>query len=218
MHKKTGESQWTKLLSLALPILNDLPENMAWALGGGTAISIQIHHRISFDIDIFFEYTKAIREIAKNPKTKKIAKAIQYPGNYLKIEREEGEIDFISAGNITDDPHKHFVFRNQNILIEDIDEIIAKKIKFRSNTFTIRDVFDLAAAVENDTNILHRICKDEDMICEIKKVDKRISALTDIKINNTNIVTKNNYILKNMFDICKTSIQYLLIDTDISPK
>lgn len=209
-------SQWETLMNLALPILQDLPKDIPWALGGGTALSLSLQHRISYDIDIFFEYTKAIREIARNPKTKEIALSIQFPGNYLKIEREEGEIDFISAMNITDYPHKNYLFQDQNIFIENVDEIIAKKLKYRSSRLNIRDVFDLAASINNDQNILNRMCNIEDIANELNTAFNRINLLIKSRIK-IDIITNNEYLHKNMFDITISALNDILDkDTDFS--
>ena len=97
-------SEWRKLLDKALPALDHVfgaqPEKTDspdWTLGGGTAIAIQIDHRISYDIDIFVPGT-ALRNFvpANNPASRGISERFQWPGHYLKFELDEGEIDFLS--------------------------------------------------------------------------------------------------------------------------
>jgi hypothetical protein len=48
---------WRKLLRIALDqidaVSHALPTQLAWSLGGGTALAIHLDHRVSHDIDIF---------------------------------------------------------------------------------------------------------------------------------------------------------------------
>lgn len=218
MSKFNKNSEWEKLLHLALPILDDLPSQYVWALGGGTAMFIQINHRVSYDIDIFFEYTGAIREIAKNPKIKEVSQQIQFPGNYLKIERDEGEIDFISAMNVVDNPHIPYKFCNRQIYIEKIEEIIAKKIKFRGSSFTYRDVFDLSSVLlKYDPHILHKLYENEFLKTEIDNVYKKIKTLHESNIDAV-INTEEEFILENMFEISLTALQEIANDKSASLK
>jgi hypothetical protein len=78
---------------LALPVLSDL--ETCWTLGGGTGLFLSLNHRVSYDIDIFLEDPQALKRIAGDPRTKRISDDWQFPGNYLKLIRQEGKIDFI---------------------------------------------------------------------------------------------------------------------------
>ncbi|MCA1786476.1 MAG: hypothetical protein ABR534_13570 [Desulfotignum sp.] len=60
----------------------------------------------------------------KNPKTKQLSDDREFPGNYLKIIRPEGEIDFILAANITDAFCQTHDFEGGRIDIETLEEII----------------------------------------------------------------------------------------------
>jgi len=145
-------SQWKGLLSLALPVLSDL--ETCWTLGGGTGLFLSLNHRVSYDIDIFLEDPQALKRIAGDPRTKRISDDWQFPGNYLKLIRQEGEIDFILASNITENPFFVYNFKGTQINVETPAEIIAKKIRYRGPTFTIRDIFDFAAAVHHDPYLI----------------------------------------------------------------
>jgi len=144
-------------MSLALTILHDLPCEMVWIMGGGTALALHLNHRISFDVDIFFEHPGALKALMKNPKTKQLSNNREFPGNYLKLIRPEGEMDFILASNVTEDFSRPFYFKGTRILIESPGEIIAKKIKYRGSRFTYRDTYDLAAAVKFDPGLLRQL-------------------------------------------------------------
>lgn len=145
-------SQWKGLLNLALPVLSDL--ETCWTLGGGTGLFLSLNHRVSYDIDIFLEDPQALKRIAGDSRTKLISDDWQFPGNYLKLIRQEGEIDFILASNITENYFFVYNFKGAQINVETPAEIIAKKIRYRGPTFTIRDIFDFAAAVHHDPHLI----------------------------------------------------------------
>jgi len=148
--KKWRPSKWKRLLELVLPALDELPGELTWSLGGGTALSISLNHRISYDIDIFFQDASALKFLSpnKNHKIRALSDDWQQPGNYLKIERPEGDIDFLIAQTFSASPNFLHDFMGKKILVETPAEIIAKKIHYRGSQFTIRDIFDIAAVSE----------------------------------------------------------------------
>ncbi|HVI91952.1 MAG TPA: nucleotidyl transferase AbiEii/AbiGii toxin family protein [Dongiaceae bacterium] len=106
--KKWQTSDWQSLLRDAIKFLDTLKEQPKWTFGGGTALAVFYGHRISYDIDIFLSDSDAITALSptKNAATKALlaGHGYQFPGNYLKLELDQGEIDFISGGRRTDDP------------------------------------------------------------------------------------------------------------------
>ena len=148
--KKWRTSKWKRLLELVLPALNELPNELTWSLGGGTALSISLNHRISYDIDIFFQDASALKLLSpnKNNKIRALSDDWQQPGNYLKIERPEGDIDFLIARTFSASPHFLHDFMGKEIFVETPAEIIAKKIHYRGSQFSVRDIFDIAVVSE----------------------------------------------------------------------
>ncbi|MCP4106782.1 MAG: nucleotidyl transferase AbiEii/AbiGii toxin family protein [Desulfobacteraceae bacterium] len=144
---KWRNSAWKRLLELVLPALDDLPKTLAWTLGGGTGLAISLKHRISYDIDIFFQDAAALKLLSpnKNKKIRSLSDNWQQPGHYLKIERPEGDIDFLVAHFLTENPFFQYNFMGKKISVETPAEIIAKKIHYRGSQFTVRDIFDIAA-------------------------------------------------------------------------
>lgn len=145
-------SDWAVLLRLALPALDHVfPRREPggapdWTFGGGTAIMLQIDHRISHDIDIFVHGARLKRFTpAANPAAAQISSRFQWPGHYLKFERPEGEVDFLSAGLQTDPGYTWRTIEDRPIALETPEEVVVKKVRFRSERFTARDAFDLAA-------------------------------------------------------------------------
>jgi hypothetical protein len=147
-----ARSDWGKLLDTALPALDyvfgppDQTRKPDWTLGGGTAIMLAINHRLSHDIDIFVAgiSLKAFTPWM-NPAARTISDRFQWPGHYLKFERPDGEIDFLSAPLQTDPGFAWQTLRGRPVALETPEEVIVKKVRYRSEQFKARDAFDLAA-------------------------------------------------------------------------
>lgn len=161
-------SKWRALLDKALPSLDHVfgsdPDNDGvprWTLGGGTAITIQIDHRISYDVDIFVPGT-ALKNFtpANNPASRNISRKFQWPGHYLKFELEEGEIDFLSPPLQTEPGFKWAKYGDRRIALETPEEVMIKKIRYRSPNFTPRDVYDLAAVVRERPDLTRIMAKE----------------------------------------------------------
>ena len=155
-----GASRWRDLLALALPALEYVfgskgsTEDPDWTLGGGTAIAIALDHRVSFDIDIFLQRGRLKAFIpAENPASRLISDRFQWPGHYLKFERPEGEVDFLSAVLQTDPGFRVQEIDGHQVAVELPEEVIVKKIRFRSERFTARDAFDLAAVAKTKSDL-----------------------------------------------------------------
>lgn len=152
--KKWRTSDWRSLLHDAITLLDTLSEKPKWTFGRGTALVVFYEHRISYDIDIFVSDSEVVTALSphKNPATKALLgeHGYQFPGNYLKLELDKGEIDFIVGGRRTDEPTQPWEFEGRTIFIETPWEAAIKKIFYRSSTFKVRDVFDLAAVIDHD--------------------------------------------------------------------
>jgi hypothetical protein len=165
LEDRDNPTSWRELLDKALPALdyaftadssyrqdNKSPD---WTLGGGTAIALRIAHRLSDDVDLFVP-SRPLRFFApaNNPAAKAISSRFQWPGHYLKYECAGGEIDFLSAHLQTDPGYTLERFRGREIALETLAEVIVKKIRYRSGSFTSRDIFDLAAVGRVDATIV----------------------------------------------------------------
>ncbi len=129
-----------------------------WALGGGTAMMLQIGHRESHDVDIFFQDPQILGFL--NPEIQDLDFEIaptEYKGDgsrFMKFSFQDiGEIDFIVAPELTGNPTNERDVEGVRTLLETVPEIITKKIYFRGASITPRDIFDIAAAGS--------VCRDE---------------------------------------------------------
>jgi hypothetical protein len=179
--RKWRTSDWKGLLHIALTLIDTLTEEVRWSFGGGTALAVHLGHRISYDVDIFMSNADWVSDLSPNanPRTRALIghRKYEFPGNYLKLKLEAGEIDFIVGSKRTSQPTQPWDFGGRTILIETPWEIAIKKLFYRPSNFKVRDIFDLAAIIEVDTEKLASF-----LPCVAERLDKvidRIDALLD---------------------------------------
>ena len=153
--RKWPATAWRTLLELAIPALDEVGADIKWTLGGGTGLALKLDHRISYDIDIFLENASYLKELSPNRNTaaRAISNRWQEPGHYLRLEREEGVVDFIIAAQQTDLTPWIYSFKGRDVPIEEPAEILAKKLKYRGSRIIPRDIFDILAAHRLDSAI-----------------------------------------------------------------
>lgn len=154
LEQRPNPTAWDELLQTALPALDhvfphssfDRSRRPDWTLGGRTAIALRIAHRLSDDINIFVP-SQPLKAFTpnNNPGARAISDRFQWPGHDLRFECREGEIDFLSPQLQTAPGFTWERYRNREVALETLEEVIVKKIRYRSARFTARDVFDLAA-------------------------------------------------------------------------
>ena len=178
--RKWPTSDWRGLLHDAVTLLDTLTEVPRWSFGGGTSLAVFYDHRISYDVDIFIADSDALTALSpnRNPATTALlaGRSYQFPGNYLKLQIENGEIDFIVAGRRTATPVQPWPFENRKIDIDTPWETAIKKMFYRPSTFKVRDAFDLAAVVDHHAEQLRsnlNVIEDR-----IDKLIDRLDALT----------------------------------------
>ena len=148
MPRARPEPRWRALLDLALGAIDSLNGRYRWSWGGGTALAVHLGHRDSFDIDIFFTDSQALRELSpqRNAAVRAITGKWQEPGHYIKLERPEGAINFIASPLFSNPGTQPWLHDGRDLPLETVTEILAKKLHWRGSTALARDIFDLAAA------------------------------------------------------------------------
>jgi len=179
--RKWRTSDWKGLLRIALTLIDTLKEEVTWSFGGGTALAVHLGHRISYDVDIFMPNSDWVSDLAPNANPKTLAligdRKYEFPGGYLKLKLEAGEIDFIVGSKRTSQPAQPWDFEGRSILIETPWEIAIKKLFYRPSNFKVRDIFDLAAIIEVDGRKLSSFLP---LVAErLDKAIDRIDALLD---------------------------------------
>jgi hypothetical protein len=152
---------WEKLLEKAIHYIqhSSLPPNtdrrIHWSLGGGTVLMMKYRHRMSKDIDVFLANPQFLGYFS--PRLNDVVEAdIEYydeQTEYIKLFYGEGEIDFIVADRLLEEPYDMFSKFGMEIPRENPVEIIAKKVFYRYRNFARRDFFDLATVLHHATDL-----------------------------------------------------------------
>jgi len=150
-------SQWESLFDQSVSIINQANSSFtlldSWTFGGGTALMLQISHRESFDIDIFVDDPQVLPYL--NPTTQGYTLQAN-PDEYVSdgthalkiVFAGIGEIDYICAPSLTEDPTSRVKVRGIEVDLETPGEILAKKIHYRGASLQPRDMFDIACVAE----------------------------------------------------------------------
>jgi len=140
-------------VSVAGITLND------WSFGGGTVLMRRHRHRMSKDVDIFIGDPQYLGYITPRLNAKAETMTTDYieQAGFLKLYFPDGEIDFVAAGPLTDDAFVTEMLFGREVQVETSTEIVAKKVWYRGDEFTARDIFDLAMVAEWEPEALAKI-------------------------------------------------------------
>lgn len=142
---------WKELFRLAVMFLNNTGvSNERWVMGGGTVLMLHYMHRLSKDIDIFFNDPQFLTLLTPrlNDLVADYVSDYDEQSNFLKLRFSEGEIDYIVAPNLTG--LEPLLMNVEGILTrtDTPEEIVIKKIFYRTESLKVRDVIDIASVVK----------------------------------------------------------------------
>lgn len=149
---------WEKLFPRALTLIDEISRHGGitdpfWTLGGGTVLMFRYRHRLSKDIDIFVpdpQYLGFVTPRLSDTAADLTQDYTEQPGAFVKLQFEEGEVDFVAAPNLLDDAWDTWDIGGRAVKVEAAAEIIAKKMYHRGDRVTARDLFDLALVIERE--------------------------------------------------------------------
>jgi predicted nucleotidyltransferase component of viral defense system len=75
-------------------------------------------------------------------------------GSFVKLQFEEGEVDFVASPNLTEAAWERWEIQGRPVPVETAAEVIAKKMYHRGDRATARDLFDLALVVDREPQAL----------------------------------------------------------------
>ena len=161
MSASEPKSDWKRLFRIAHSFIQHVNSEQPiidhWSFGGGTAMMLQIGHRESHDIDIFLSDPQLLGFL--DPQKANFKFEIEPTdfssdgARFSKIAFEGiGEIDFIVAGPMTSMPTTPAFVEGHNVLLDTVTEIVVKKVHYRGASIKPRDIFDIAAAAEQNAN------------------------------------------------------------------
>ena len=158
------DGPWESLLQQAYRLLDAVSSDgytlPRWSLGGGTVLMFYYGHRKSKDIDIFVPDPQFLGYV--NPRLggrgEEVTSNYTDGAEFVKLFLAEGEIDFVASPTLTKNPFEMHAVLGRNILLETPVEIVAKKLWYRGNRATPRDLLDLALVIEHhyDELLEHR--------------------------------------------------------------
>lgn len=159
-------SKQKAMLEVSLKLLEENDLLNISTLGGGTALAgYYWNHRYSTDIDIFI-YDKENKTYLLKPsnwsdETKANMADIGYGGifkhNDIYTEifiDNDSKIQFFDVVKKSKNPYKMTSLWGIDLMIDSIEEIIAKKIFFRGDKGNSRDIFDIAVAFHQIPDLL----------------------------------------------------------------
>lgn len=148
------EGPWKSLLERALWLMESIKSDgytlPRWSLGGGTVLMFYYAHRKSKDIDIFVPDPQFLGYV--NPRLggrgEEVTTDYMDGTEFVKLFLPEGEIDFVASSTLTENPFEEHEVLGRKILLETPIEIVAKKLWYRGDRATPRDLLDLALVIE----------------------------------------------------------------------
>ena len=160
--KSLPSGPWEVLFQRALRLVDDIQRHGGladpfWTFGGGTVLMFRYGHRLSKDIDIFVpdpQYLGYVTPRLSDTAASLTEEYTEMPGSFVKLQFEEGEIDFVAAPNLTDVAWERWEIQGRPVRVETAAEVIAKKMYHRGDRATARDLFDLALVVEREPDAL----------------------------------------------------------------
>ena len=153
--------------NLLRPIEKQISMSKWWLFGGGTALSIfHFQHRVSFDLDIFITESQIFDFL--DPKWFIDETDLFDNSNYrfdalkkhlqLRTKKSNIKVDFLLNESIIKQPKQNMILElDYKLYYETIEDIIAKKIKWRKKDNIARDIFDIAMSISHDKDILQKL-------------------------------------------------------------
>jgi len=149
---------WEKLFPRALALIDEISRyggvaDPFWTLGGGTVLMFRYRHRLSKDIDIFVpdpQYLGFVTPRLSDTAAELTQDYTEQPNAFVKLQFEEGEVDFVATPNLLDDAWETWNISDRAVKVETAAEIIAKKMYHRGDRATARDLFDFALVIERE--------------------------------------------------------------------
>lgn len=203
------------------------------ALGGGTALAAYYwNHRYSTDIDIFIYDKEDKKQLLKDSnwsqKTKKVMKNIGYTGGFINHPiyseitiDEDSKIQFFDVIKKSEVPFQKVKLWDIEVLIETIEEIIAKKIFYRADKGNSRDLFDIAIAFHKEPSILNKTTLKQDKIKTLFNTVRSIYDNRELKklylkeIQQMNPNSEYDFLSKNTIEYLYKILENICASYDI---
>lgn len=120
-------------------------------MGGGTVLMLHYNHRVSRDIDIFFNDAQYITYLTPriNDAVAKYTEDYDEQSNFLKLKFGDGEIDYIVAPALTSSKPVILNIEGITVKTDTPEEIVIKRMFYRAETLKVRDILDIAVTARD---------------------------------------------------------------------
>lgn len=137
-------------------------KNALLRFGGGTALAMyHFQHRLSFDIDLFATDAQVLGYFSpkmwlEESRYFKSEDYIEQADHIGILSHNNIKVDILVSSNFSSNPHidSSRNFFQADVFIEDIEDIIAKKIVFRNDQNKTRDIIDIAVSLTSNKALL----------------------------------------------------------------
>jgi hypothetical protein len=204
-------SDWAQLFRIACALIRQVNAEQTiishWTFGGGTAMMLQIDHRESHDIDIFLPDPQFLAYLDPQKRDFEFdVRPTEYDGDgtkFLKLAFDEiGQIDFIVGPSMTPSPTTRRTIEGETVDLENVPEIITKKVYHRGTNIRPRDIFDIAAAAEAHADSVVEALRSRPI-----EVAKTLLALDRLNPDFVNAAIADMAIKDRYKSIAKTAIE-----------
>jgi len=186
-------SQQKTMLDATLLLLKENNLSEVSTLGGGTALaSYYWNHRYSTDIDIFIydeeDKKHLVKESNWSEEVKTTMESIGYKGNFRShpiyseiVIDEDCKIQFFDVVKRSHNPYQKIQLWGHELLIDTVEEIIAKKIYYRADKGNSRDLFDIAIAFHKEPDILTKMLLKKEKVITLFETVSNIYSNQELK-------------------------------------
>ncbi len=214
------DGPWKTLLERTLWLMDSIESDgftlPRWSFGGGTVLMFYYAHRKSKDIDIFVPDPQFLGYV--NPRLggrgEEVTTEYQDGTEFVKLFLPEGEIDFVASPTLTKDPFEKHLVLGRSLLLETPVEIVAKKLWYRGDRATPRDLLDLALVIEHHYSAIldHRNVFSKNIVAFTDQCESRRAIMLPV----FNAIEKIEFNLS--FDECLQRANDLKADLLIKSK
>lgn len=145
-----------------------------YRLGGGTVLAAVWAHRHSTDVGLFAEPSHYQKVVGRAGRELERALFDEVGGlvsarswvepEHIRLDFDEGEVTLIPAVRLVPWERQAVVVEGSEVPVEEIEEILAKKIRLRmlgAGSYLVRDLYDVACAAGRDPEALRRVLAAE---------------------------------------------------------
>lgn len=137
-----------------------------WSFGGGTALSLfYFQHRRSYDIDIFIHDPQYFSFLSPKwfiDETSDFEPDYHELAHHISLKTATGiKTDILLSPRMTHDRPILKQISDIACYADSVSEIIAKKLRYRISTMQVRDIFDIAVAIQKKPTILKDLWNDK---------------------------------------------------------